>query len=145
MDHTLDDLETPWLKNYDAGVPHSLTYDKKALYASLDESAAKHPQRTAFIFKNNHISYAKLLAAAEIMAANLRRAGLQPGERVSVMLPNLPQTVIAFWGVLKAGGVVVMTNPLYMESELVHQLNDSGVKFLITLDKLWPRLEELRD
>ena len=144
-DHTLDDLETPWLKHYDKGIPASLTYEKKALYASLDESAAKHPRRIAFIFKNNHLSYAKLLEAAEIMAANLRRHGLQPGERVSIMLPNLPQTVIAFWAVLKAGGVVVMTNPLYMESELIHQLKDSGSKFLITLDKLWPRLEELQN
>ena len=144
-DHTLDDLETPWLKHYDKGIPASLTYEKKALYASLDESAAKHPRRIAFIFKNNHLSYAKLLEAAEIMAVNLRRHGLQPGERVSIMLPNLPQTVIAFWAVLKAGGVVVMTNPLYMESELIHQLNDSGSKFLITLDKLWPRLEELQN
>ncbi len=144
-DHKLNDLETPWLKHYDAGVPAHITYKKQALYASLDASAAKHPKRTAFIFKNNHISYEKLLELSEIMAANLRREGLKPGERVSIMLPNLPQTVIAFWGVLKAGGVVVMTNPLYMESELVHQLSDSGAKFLITLDKLWPRLEELQD
>ena len=144
-DHNLNDLETPWLDNYDAGVHASLTYEKEALYASLDRSAAEHPERTAFIFQNNKISYAKLLELAETMAANLQREGLKPGERVSIMLPNLPQTVIAFWGVLKAGGVVVMTNPLYMESELVHQLNDSGVKFLITLDKLWPRLEELQD
>ena len=144
-DHNLNDLETPWLDNYDAGVPANLAYDKEALYASLDRSAAEYPERTAFIFQNNKISYAKLLELAETMAANLRREGLKPGERVSIMLPNLPQTVIAFWGVLKAGGVVVMTNPLYMESELVHQLGDSGSKFLITLDKLWPRLEELRD
>ncbi len=143
-DHNLNDLETPWLKHYDAGVPAHLEYTKKAIYASLDESAAKYPRHTAFIFKNNSLNYAGLLKAAEVMAANLRRHGLKPGERVSVMLPNLPQTIIAFWAVLKAGGVVVMTNPLYMESELVHQLNDSGSKFLITLDKLWPRLEALQ-
>ena len=144
MDHTLDHLETPWVKHYDAGVSAHLSYEKKALYSSLDETAAAYPKRIAFIFKNNRISYKQLLEASEIMAANLRRHGLKPGERVSIMLPNLPQTVIAFWAVLKAGGVVVMTNPLYMESELLHQLNDSGAKFLITLDKLWPRLEDLR-
>ena len=55
------------------------------------------------------------------------------------MLPNLPQTFIAFWGVMKAGAVAVMTNPLYMESELTHQIKDSGAKHLITLDIFWPK------
>lgn len=139
-EQNLDTMETPWVKHYDAGIPPNLTYDRKPLYACLDESAAKYPNRAAFIFKNTRVSYKKLLEMAETVAANLRANGLMPGDRVSIMLPNLPQTVIAFWGVLKAGGVVVMTNPLYMESELVHQLNDSGARFLITLDKLWPRV-----
>ncbi len=143
-EHDLDSLDAPWLKHYDAGVPAHVRYEKKALHACLDASAAKYPKRTAFIFKNTHISYAKLLELSEIMAANLRAHGLKPGDRVSIMLPNLPQTVIAFWGVLKAGGIVVMTNPLYMESELLHQLNDSGAKFMIVLDKLWPRLAPLQ-
>ena len=142
-EQNLDDLGTPWVKHYDQGISANLDYERKPLYACLDESAAKYPDRTAVIFKNKRVSYKKLLEAAETMAANLREHGLKPGDRVSIMLPNLPQTVIAFWAVLKAGGVVVMTNPLYMESELVHQLNDSGARFLITLDKLWPRLAEL--
>ena len=139
-EQNLDTMETPWVKHYDAGISPNMTYERKPLYACLDESAAKHPDRLAFIFKNTRVSYQKLLEAAETVAANLRAHGLVPGDRVSIMLPNLPQTIIAFWGVLKAGGVVVMTNPLYMESELMHQLNDSGARFVITLDKLWPRI-----
>ncbi len=79
------------------------------------------------------------------MAANLRAQGVRRGDKVSIMLPNLPQTVIAFWAVLKAGGVVVMTNPLYMEKELVHQIHDSGARFMIALDLVWPKIEPLRD
>ena len=67
---------------------------------------------------------------AEVLAANLRKQGVAPGDRVSIMMPNLPQTIIAFWGALKAGAVVVMTNPLYMEKELVHQIEDSGAQHM---------------
>ena len=60
------------------------------------------------------------------------------------MLPNTPQAVIAYWGILRSGAVAVMSNPLYMETEIVHQFNDAGAKFLIMLDLLWPKIEKLR-
>ena len=101
-EQNLDDLGTPWVKHYDQGISANLDYERKPLYACLDESAAKYPDRTAVIFKNKRVSYKKLLETAETMAANLREHGLKPGDRVSIMLPNLPQTVIAFWAVLKA-------------------------------------------
>ena len=110
----------------------------------LDRAANNTPRRTALYFHKRKISYRTLHEQAERIAANLRRYGLKPGDRVAIMLPNLPQTVFAFWGVIKAGGVVVMTNPLYMETELVHHLNDSGTRFLIALDMLCPRLAALR-
>ncbi|UZP68191.1 long-chain fatty acid--CoA ligase [Desulfovibrio mangrovi] len=135
----------PWLAHYDDGVPASIEYEKLPLYAYLDRAAANHPNRTAIIFRNKKITYKKLQVMAETVAANLRRHGVEPGDRVSIMMPNLPQTVAAFWGVLKAGAVVVMTNPLYMEKELVHQIEDSGAKHMIALDLVWPKLEKLRD
>jgi long-chain acyl-CoA synthetase len=135
----------PWLTHYDEGVQPSIEYKKHALFAFLDEAAAEHPRRTAIIFRNYRLNYRKLNELVEIVAANLRAQGLRDGDRVSIMLPNLPQTVIAFWAVLKAGGVVVMTNPLYMEKELVHQIHDSGARFMITLDLVWPKISELRD
>ena len=136
--------ERPWYDSYDAQVPHSIEYEELALYEYLDRSAAAHPKRDALIFRNYKLSYQKLQQLAEIFAANLKKHGVQPGDRVSIMLPNLPQTIIAFWGVLKAGGVVVMTNPLYMETELLHHINDSGAKVMIALDILWPKLSSLR-
>ncbi|MGE4299362.1 MAG: long-chain fatty acid--CoA ligase [Desulfovibrionaceae bacterium] len=116
-----------------------------ALHALLDRAAEEYPGRTAIIFRNWKMSYAALRARAEAMAAALRRLGLKRGERVSVMLPNLPQTIITFWAILKAGGVVVMTNPLYMESELTHQLGDADCRIMVTLDHLWPRIAPLRN
>lgn len=137
--------DRPWLKAYDPDVPSTLDYEKIPLFKFLDRAAHKWPKRKAIVFKNWSITYGKLKAESEIFAANLKAAGIRKGDRVALMLPNLPQTIIAFWGVLRAGAVGVMTNPLYMETEIVHQFNDAGVRFCITLDLLWPKLSKLRD
>jgi long-chain acyl-CoA synthetase len=138
-----DEIKRIWLKSYDNDVSPNLNYEKIPIYEYLDRSAKKYPQRPAIIFNNWKISYAKLKKLTEKVAANLRAHGLKPGDRVAIMLPNTPQCIIAYWGVLKAGGVVVMTNPLYMEKELVHHFNDSQARFLITLDQLWPKINDL--
>ncbi len=135
----------PWLAHYDPGVPAVLTYKAEPLCALLDRAADEAPRQTACLFRNYRISYAQLREQAEIMAANLHAHGLQPGDKVSIMLPNLPQTVISFWAVLKAGGVVVMTNPLYMEKELVNHITDAGARMMITVDLCWPKLNPLRN
>jgi long-chain acyl-CoA synthetase len=70
---------------------------------------------------------------------------VKPGDRVGIMLPNLPQTVVAFWGVLKAGGVVTMFNPLYMETEITHQVLDAGLKHMILFDACWPKFAKIRE
>jgi long-chain acyl-CoA synthetase len=136
--------EHPWYAHYERGVPRSLTYRCEALYTWLDEAAECSPRKLACRFFNNKISYARMRKEAEIIAANLRKNGLLPGDRVGLMLPNLPQTILAFWGILKAGGVVTMINPVYMEKELLHQVHDSGLRHLVTIDLCWPKLEELR-
>ena len=138
-----DDIKRIWLKSYDNDVSPNLNYEKIPIYEYLDRSAKKYPQRPAIIFNNWKISYARLKKLTERVAANLRTHGLKPGDRVAIMLPNTPQCIISYWGVLKAGGVVVMTNPLYMEKELVHHFNDSEARFLITLDLLWPKINKL--
>ena len=140
----METIDRPWLKAYDPEVPATLDYEKIPLFKFLDRAAHKYPKRTAIVFKNWSITYDKLKTQTEIIAANLRKAGLRRGDRVALMLPNLPQTIMVLWGVLRAGGVVVMTNPLYMETEIVHQFNDAGVRLCITLDLLWPKLEKLR-
>lgn len=109
-------------------MPHDIVIPEGGLQNILDTAAETYGQREAIVFQNTHISYRELKELAEKLAASLRRRGVRPGDRVSIMLPNLPQTFIAFWGVMKAGAVAVMTNPLYMESELTHQIKDSRRK-----------------
>lgn len=141
----MDQMEKPWLAHYDEIIPSTLSYTEAPLFQFLDHAADTSPNERAIVFQNTTIRYKKLRELSEIVAANLRDAGVQPGDRVALMLPNLPQTIIAFWGILKAGAVVVMVNPLYMEKELVHQLRDSQAKILITLDLLWSKLEPLKE
>ncbi|MDR2502938.1 MAG: AMP-binding protein, partial [Deltaproteobacteria bacterium] len=135
----------PWVQFYDEGVSASISPMHVPLYYWLDRSAQKFPNSPAIIFKNYRINYRQLLEGAEIIAANLRAHGIQKGDRVVLMMPNLPQTILAFWGVIKAGAVAVMTNPLYMSHELLHQLNDCEAKAMITVDFLWPKIKELRN
>lgn len=139
------DVMRPWLEHYEDFVPREVTLWDRPLYAMLDDAAEKYPRRLAVIFQNTRITYKALRERAELFAGALRRMGVKPGERVAVMLPNLPQTVIAFWGVLKAGAVAVMTNPLYMEKELVQNLSDAGASHMVLLDLLWPRVAALRE
>ena len=87
-------------------------------------------------------SYRALLDKTYRFANALRNLGVQQGDRVAIMLPNCPQAVIAYYGVLLIGGVVVMTNPLYMPRELEYQLNDSGAKVIVTLDILVERVSK---
>ena len=135
----------PWLDHYDPEVPKNLDFNYCPLFEYLDKTVEKWPKRKAIKFQNWSITYEKLKNYAEVMAANLRKSGIETGDRVALMLPNTPQMIISYWAILKAGGVVTMTNPLYMETEIVHQLNDSSAKFIITVDMLWPKLNKLRD
>lgn len=137
-------MERPWLSSYDTNVPASVHYTEGPLFQLLDNAAADHPDRTAIVFRNRRTSYRKLLARCEALAAGLKAHGLAKGDRVAVMAPNLPSTILSYWGVLKAGGTVVMVSPLYMEHELTRILKDSGARFMILLDMLWPKIAPLR-
>ena len=140
----MSEIQRPWLVHYDPEVPHSCAPVPRPMHSLLQEAAKRWPDRPAVIFQNLTITYARLNHLSGVLAANLRRQGLKRGDRVAVMLPNTPQAVIAYWGVLRAGGTVVFTNPLYMETEIIHQFQDSGARFLIVLDLLWSKIQPLR-
>ena len=135
----------PWFAHYDENVPRHVTIPHASLVSVLDNAARDWPDRVAVEFQNLTLTFRQLKEQAETLAASLAERGVAPGDRVSIMLPNLPQTFIAFWGVLKAGAIAVMTNPLYMESELVHQFNDAGSRHLITLDIFWDKIRPLKE
>ncbi|MFD2700427.1 long-chain fatty acid--CoA ligase [Paenibacillus shunpengii] len=133
--------DKPWLPFYEAEVAPTCEYPNQNLAAFLVTSAQKFPHRPAMYFMGKSISYKKLLMLSYQMANVLRGLGVKKGDRVAIMLPNCPQVVIAYYGTLLLGGVAVMTNPLYMERELAHQMKDSGAKIIITLDTFYSRVE----
>lgn len=138
-------INRAWLNHYDQEVSPNLDYEILPLYELLERTAENYPDRPAIVFNNWTVSYKKLKRLVDLTAANLKKSGVKPGDRVAIMLPNCPQTVISYWACLKIGAVVVMTNPLYMEKELVHHFNDSEAKTLITLNLLWKRINGLKD
>ncbi len=137
--------KTPWWRHFEGKQEPEIVFDVQPLHKYLDDAAANHPHAKAIIFQNYSINYTQLKNQAEHFAAALRLRGVQDGDRVAIMLPNIPQTIIAVWGVLKAGAIPVMTNPLYMEKELTHHFHDAQAHVLITLDLLWPKIEALYD
>ncbi|WP_457638139.1 long-chain-fatty-acid--CoA ligase [Oceanithermus sp.] len=137
-------MQKPWLKHYDQGVPAEIDPDKiTPLPQALELAARRYPANTALEFLGKRLSYAEVLQQVQEFAAAVRAAGLEPGERLAIMLPNSPQFVVAFYGSLLAGLTVVNVNPMYTPSELSHQLTDSGASALVILDLLWPRYEEI--
>src|SRR5881396_1378600 len=134
----------PWTRHYDPDVPASLVYPSVPLQAMLDDAAESHPSATATIFFNRKRSYQSISDAAWRFANGLRRLGVKTGDRVALVLPNSPQFVIAFYGALRAGAVVVPCNPLYTAPELQHQLADSGATVVVVLSRLYPVVKAAR-
>ncbi len=132
--------DKPWLKSYPPEVPPSLTYPDEPLYALLENAADRYGETDATIFMGARLKYRELRDQARRLAAGLQKLGVRKGDRVAIMLPNCPQAVIAYYGALMAGAVVVQVNPLYMRRELRHQLTDSGAKVIIALDLVYPKL-----
>jgi long-chain acyl-CoA synthetase len=136
-------IEKPWLKHYPEEIPHTLSYSSQPVQQYLVNAAKEFPDKNAIHFMGKESSFKDIYEKATKVAAYLQHLGISKGDRVAIMLPNIPQTVFSYFGVLLAGGVVVMTNPLYMERELEYQMNDSGAKIIITLDILFPRVSKV--
>src|SRR5216110_370504 len=134
----------PWLRFYQEGVPTHLDIPDEPLTWLLDRAAKQHPNRTAIIYYGTKITYAQLSTLANRFAINLQRLGIQQGDRVAVALPNIPQFPIAFYGALRAGAIVVPTNPLYTEHEMQHQLVDAEAKALVMLDSFYPVVRKIK-
>lgn len=103
----------PWLRHYDPGVPATLDLKPEPLPVLLQQAAERFADATAIAFYGRTLSYARLWAEANRFARGLLGTGFQPGERVVILLPNIPQSVIAYFGVLLAGGIVVLANPIF--------------------------------
>lgn len=141
----MNQVPMPWLKSYDEGVKASLEYPDLTLHGYLWQTAAKYPGLKATVFLGEELTFRDLEERVKRCAAALKALGVKKGDRVAVMLPNCPQFVIAYYAILALGGIVVQTNPMYVERELQYQLNDAGAAYLIVLDLLYPRAEAVRN
>ncbi len=125
----------PWLKNYPKGVPENIDISAYTSLAALfEDSFRRFAERNAYLYMGQALTFAQLDVQSRSFANYLQTLGLEPGARVAIMLPNVLQFPIAMIGALRAGYVVVNTNPLYTARELEHQLNDSGASVLIVLE-----------
>lgn len=137
-------MDRPWQKCYESGVPFSLNYPDQSLTSFLKQSAERFPDHPALIFYGKGMTFRELDALTDRLASSLFDMGVRKGDRVAIMLPNIPQCVISYFGALKVGATLVMTNPLYVERELAFQLSDSGTDTLIALDLFLPMIQRVR-
>ena len=136
--------DKPWLASYENGVPEKITYQEICLPDILKRTAGKFPDKAALLFEGYKLSYHDLNDMVDRFAAALKSFGVQRGDSVAIVLPNLIPCVAAYYAILRMGGIAVMNNPLYSDRELEHQFNDSGSKVLVTLDLLGNRMIDLR-
>lgn len=134
----------PWLDFYDEGVPHTQEYPKITLQQFLADTAAKYPDRVCTIFKGAEITYQEMEDLSDCLAAGFKSIGLKKGDRVGLFMPNTPQFLIAFYGILKAGGIVVATNPLYTEREIEYQVNDAGVELMVLMTNNYEKVKNIQ-
>ena len=139
-------MDFPWLKHYPKGVPATIKYDQYAsIVQLLEESFQKYAARPAFTCMGKTISYRELDELSRALGAYLQSLGLQQGDRVACMMPNVLQYPVAVAAVLRAGFVAVNVNPLYTPRELEHQLKDSGAKAIVILENFAATLQQVVD
>ena len=135
--------DRPWLAAYPQGVPADIDPTQYAsLVALMDEAFRQYADRVAYSFMGKDISFAQTDALSRAFAAYLQGQGLVKGDRVAIMMPNVPQYPVVVAAVLRAGFVVVNVNPLYTPRELEHQLKDSGAKAIVVLENYATTLEQ---
>jgi long-chain acyl-CoA synthetase len=123
----------PWLLNYSYNTPYTIPLPRQSLHHFLEGAATWVPRRTALIFYGTHLTYQQLNAQVNQFAHALGRRGVQPGDRVMVVLPNVPQMIIAYYAILKIGAVVVLPNPDADADNIVEEIQHTNARIFITL------------
>ncbi len=134
--------DKPWLKIYDEGVPQSLEYPDSPAFGFVESNAANYPDNPALIFKGNVVNYREFNELTDRMAAGLAALGVNKGDRVGIIMPNSPQFVIAFYGILKAGGTVVATNSIYTAGEIASQLADAEATVCVLTSNFYHKFKQ---
>ncbi len=136
--------DRPWLKYYDEGVPATIDYPPVPLFYFLEEAARKFPNNPCTIFKGAVVTYKEMNEITDRLAAGLAEVGIKKGDRVGIFMPNTPQFVQAYFAVLKLGGVVVATNPLYSPREIEHQVNDAGIEIMLVMSNFYNTIKQVQ-
>lgn len=135
--------QKPWLENYPEGVPHEIDPEQYgSLTQLLEESFRKHANKPVSVCMERWMNYRQLDELSKSLGAWLQSRGLEPGARVAIMLPNIPQFAVTMAAVLRAGYACVNVNPLYTARELEHQLKDSGASAIVILENFCHTLEQ---
>jgi long-chain acyl-CoA synthetase len=145
-------MQKPWLNHYDEGIPDTVDYPSIPLDQFLTQTASKHPDHTATIFGSavggrvldEKMTFRELDEAVNRFAAGLQKLGVGKGDRVAIMLPNCPQYIIASYAIWRIGGIMVCCNPLYVEREIDHLLNDSATETIVVMSSLYNRVKNIR-
>lgn len=138
-------FERLWHKSYAAGVPAEIEVERITMADSLRMTAERYPDRVAFIYMGKKISFRELEGLVNRFTHALINLGIREGDKVAMLLPNIPQVIIADHAAYRAGAVTAMNNPLYTERELTFQLDDSDAIVLVTLDLLLPRVLKIME
>jgi long-chain acyl-CoA synthetase len=142
----------PWLKYYDEGVPATIDYPAIPVDQLLSKGASNHPDQSAIIFwarvgsrlMDATLTYRQINDAANRFASSLQNLGVKKGDRVAIMAPSCPQFVIAAYATWRIGAIVVCCNPLYVEREVEHLVQDSGAETMVVLSSLYGRVKSIR-
>ena len=148
MDHLTGahshDPSRPWLRHYDYWVPARMTYPGRPLSDILDATVIEIPDSPATVFLGAELTFRDIKTRADAFATALTRLGIGHGDRVGIMLPNCPQYMIAAFAILRLGAIVVNVNPTYTAREVLEVAGDSGMRVVLTLDRLAPIWAEVR-
>ena len=136
-------MERPWFEFYDENVPTHIEYPRIPIHRMLDDTAKRLPDHPLTSFFGKRMSYKAIKQLSDNFAASVRDLGIKPGDRVALLLPNFPGYIIAYYGLMKAGAVVVPLNPLYTAHELEFHFTDSGAETVVTIPMFAPKAASL--
>jgi len=136
--------EKKWFKFWPINVPHNIDYPEASLQDLLRKTAKNYPEQIAIVYFNDEITYGELNVLSDQFAAGLLKVNIKKGDRVALFLNNIPQFIIAYFGILKIGAVVTTISPLHREREVNYQLVNSGAKSIVTLNSLYPIIEKIK-
>jgi long-chain acyl-CoA synthetase len=136
-------MSKPWHKNWPENVSQSIQYPEIPLHELLTRTANLYPKNTAIAFYGKTITYKELAILTDKFATALNDLGIKKGDRIALLLPNIPQHIISYYGALKAGAIITPISPLSKEREILHQLNDAEAQTIVLLDIFYPTVRSI--